>query len=119
MRAHVAAAGAAAADRPAKRRAVGGSPEPELPGPGAGLATRILAAGAAGGAGRDGGAAGDAAAAALLLRKAQAHLPLVHLKWGLWGLIQDQMSDVDFDYLAYGKQRIERYHATKCALLGQ
>jgi hypothetical protein len=26
--------------------------------------------------------------AALLLRKAQAYIPLSHLKWGLWGLIQ-------------------------------
>lgn len=27
------------------------------------------------------------------------------------------MSDVDFDYLTYGRQRISRYHATKAALL--
>ena len=57
------------------------------------------------------------AAAQLLLAKARAHLPLVHVKWGLWGLIQDKVSDVDFNYLSYGQQRIDRYHASKRALL--
>lgn len=69
-----------------------------------------------------GGSSGSAeaeieAAAQLLLAKVQAHMPLVHVKWGLWGLIQDKVSDVEFDYLSYGQQRIDRYHASKRALL--
>jgi hypothetical protein len=90
------------------------------------LPAAILAGGAAAAAddgsgggrcGRCGAAAAAAvtaeAAAQLLQRKAHAHVPLVHLQWGLWGLIQDRVSAVDFEYLAYSRQRIQAYHASK------
>ena len=81
-----------------------------------GLPAAIFGSLAGAGSGAD--KAAVEAAARLLLAKAQAQLPLVHLKWGLWGLVQDKMSDVDFDYLAYASQRIQRYHASKRTLLG-
>lgn len=111
------AAAAAAGDStpPAKRQAVDAAAA--AAGAACTLPATIFSAGA-GGDGSSGSAeAAVEAAAQVLHAKAQAHLPLVHLKWGLWGLIQDKMSDVDFDYLAYGKQRIECYHACKRALL--
>ncbi|PSC76159.1 putative choline kinase 2 [Micractinium conductrix] len=113
--------------RPAKRRAVVGSPSAVASGgDGAWLPAAILAAGGSaddsattGDGGSSGGETGDAAdcAARLLCAKARSHTPLVHLKWGLWGLIQHKMSDVDFDYLSYGTQRIARYHKTRSAVL--
>jgi hypothetical protein len=85
----------------------------KLPDACASLVASILSADA----GKDGAAeAAGEAATQLLLRKAEAHMPLVHLQWGLWGLIQDSMSDVDFEYLLYGKQRLQWYHATKGSL---
>lgn len=120
-----AADAAEAAGPPTKRRAVDGAAVPAPAGPetgaaasGSGLPAAILASSQQAAADGDGGADACEQAALLLLRKAQAHLPLVHLKWGLWGLIQDKTSDVDFDYLSYGQQRIQRYHATKQQLLG-
>jgi hypothetical protein len=121
-----AADAAEAAGPPTKRRAVDGATVPAPAGPetdaaagGSGLPAAILASSQQAAAeGNGGGADACEQAALLLLRKAEAHLPLVHLKWGLWGLIQDKTSDVDFDYLSYGQQRIQRYHATKQQLLG-
>lgn len=59
------------------------------------LPSVILAAGAAAAQRSvDSNSAGGSAeehAARLLLRKAQAHMPLVHIAWGLWGLIQDKV----------------------------
>ena len=119
------AAAAAAGDStpPAKRQALDAAAAAAASGATCSLPATIFSAAADAPGSRSGGgdsgssAAAVAAAAQLLLAKAQAHLPLVHLKWGLWGLIQDKMSDVEFDYLSYGQQRIERYHAAKRALL--
>ncbi|OMJ18063.1 putative choline kinase 2 [Smittium culicis] len=36
-------------------------------------------------------------------------VPGLHLQWGLWGLIQACLSGIDFDYLEFGFQRIERF----------
>lgn len=58
-----------------------------------------------------------AAAAAALCNRATAHMPLSDLKWGLWGIIQAKTSEVTFDYLGYAQCRLQRYHATKAALL--
>jgi len=33
--------------------------------------------------------------------------------WGLWAVIQEVISNIDFDYLGYGKCRLERYRSTK------
>ena len=53
------------------------------------------------------------AVAELLRQKAVAALPLPHLVWGLWGLIQQKTSDVDFDYYKYSTAKIDEYHRTK------
>ena len=35
--------------------------------------------------------------------------PLPHLLWGIWSLIQSKYSDIDFDYIDYGMQRLVQY----------
>lgn len=32
-----------------------------------------------------------------------------HLLWGVWGLLQSKMSTIDFDFVAYAKQRLAEY----------
>lgn len=44
---------------------------------------------------------------------ALAYVPISHLMWGLWGLIQAKTSNCDYDFVEYGKQRLEQYHVTK------
>lgn len=82
---------------------------------GARLAACILSSGG-GPAGEDAAALAERVAR-LLLAKAQAHAVLVHLKWALWGVLQHKVSDCDFDYLTYARQRARLYHAAKQALL--
>jgi thiamine kinase-like enzyme len=53
----------------------------------------------------------------LLVERVHAHMPLSHLKWGLWGIIQNTFSDVEFDYMEYARKRLQQYHATKKMLL--
>jgi hypothetical protein len=36
-----------------------------------------------------------------------------HLLWALWGYIQAQVSDVDFDFMSYGQQRWQQYLLTR------
>ncbi|PVV02840.1 hypothetical protein BB560_002696 [Smittium megazygosporum] len=36
-------------------------------------------------------------------------VPIIHLQWGVWGLIQACISSIDFNYLVYGIQRINRF----------
>ena len=38
--------------------------------------------------------------------------PLPHLMWGIWALIQQKNSSIDFDFLDYGIQRLNQYKAT-------
>ncbi|OLY81044.1 putative choline kinase 2 [Smittium mucronatum] len=47
--------------------------------------------------------------AELLDAEVMDFVPGVHLRWGLWGLIQACISDIEFDYLEYGFQRIDRF----------
>ena len=44
---------------------------------------------------------------------AMAYVPISHLNWGLWGLIQAKTSQCDYNFVEYGRQRIEQYHSTK------
>lgn len=44
---------------------------------------------------------------------ALAYVPISHLMWGLWGLIQAKTSNCEYDFIEYGKQRLEQYHKTK------
>ena len=48
-----------------------------------------------------------------LHKAALAYVPISHLMWGLWGLIQAKTSNCDYEFLEYGRQRLEQYHATK------
>ncbi|GAM18000.1 hypothetical protein SAMD00019534_011750 [Acytostelium subglobosum LB1] len=36
-----------------------------------------------------------------------------HLFWGFWSIVQAMNSEIDFDYLEYGKARFDRYWETK------
>jgi ethanolamine kinase len=38
---------------------------------------------------------------------------LSHFFWGMWGLVQAKVSDIDFDYVAYAKMRFEAYFTWK------
>ena len=40
-------------------------------------------------------------------------VPLSHLLWSLWGIVQAEQSVIEFDYLGYAVQRIEAYHKLK------
>lgn len=44
---------------------------------------------------------------------AMAYVPISHLMWGLWGLIQAKTSNCEYDFVEYGRQRLEQYHITK------
>ena len=78
---------------------------------------RCAAPGVAGGSLAEADGVEEAAAAAVR-RRAVAFMPLSHLMWAAWGLIQSKTSDVsaEFDYRAYAEQRMMRYHATKVGL---
>lgn len=39
-----------------------------------------------------------------------------HLHWGIWGLAQAKISDIDYDFFAYALRRLTRYVRTKEAL---
>ncbi|EAL70370.1 hypothetical protein ACTFIW_005219 [Dictyostelium discoideum] len=36
-----------------------------------------------------------------------------HLYWGFWAIVQAMNSQIDFDYLEYGKARFDRYYETR------
>ncbi|RUS31564.1 kinase-like domain-containing protein [Jimgerdemannia flammicorona] len=44
-----------------------------------------------------------------LRRECEAWAMASHALWGLWGLIQASQSEIEFDYLRYGVQRIEMF----------
>lgn len=48
-----------------------------------------------------------------LHKAALAYVPISHLMWGLWGLIQAKTSNCDYDFVDYARQRLQQYHATK------
>ncbi|KAK9820950.1 hypothetical protein WJX81_004275 [Elliptochloris bilobata] len=49
---------------------------------------------------------------------ALAFLPVSHLLWGLWGLIQARVSQLpDFDFTAYAQQRLQQFRITSGPLL--
>lgn len=52
-------------------------------------------------------------------KAAVAHIPLSHLHWGLWGLIQAKQSSVDFDFEAYAAQRLDQYMVTARDMLSE
>ena len=37
-------------------------------------------------------------------------LPVCHLQWGIWGLLQARLSEVpSFNFVEYGRQRLKQY----------
>lgn len=44
-----------------------------------------------------------------LQKEAAAWLMTVHLSWGLWGLIQANQSEIDFDYFLFSTQRLNAF----------
>jgi ethanolamine kinase len=42
---------------------------------------------------------------------------LSHYYWGLWGLIQAMVSDIDFDYMEYAVHRFNEYNRRKGSAL--
>ena len=38
---------------------------------------------------------------------------LSHFYWGVWALLQSKISQIDFDYLAYGKDKLTEYFTRK------
>eukprot|EP00891_Asterochloris_glomerata_P008041 jgi/Astpho2/8041/e_gw1.00120.154.1_t len=47
---------------------------------------------------------------------ALAYVPVSHLMWALWGIIQVHTSDVSFDFEAYARQRVEQFFKTSAQL---
>ena len=47
---------------------------------------------------------------------ALAYVPVSHLMWALWGIIQVHTSDVSFDFEAYARQRLEQFFKTSAHL---
>ena len=43
----------------------------------------------------------------------QLMLPLSHLMWGCWALLQAELSQLDFDYLEYALLRLDQYFIAK------
>jgi thiamine kinase-like enzyme len=41
------------------------------------------------------------------------HTLISHLHWTIWSILQQSMSDIDFDYIQYAKQRMEGYEYMK------
>lgn len=45
----------------------------------------------------------------ILQKEAAAWVMAVHLSWGLWGLIQANQSEIDFDYFLFSTQRLNAF----------
>lgn len=53
-----------------------------------------------------------------LLQDVEKYTLASHLFWGLWGIISEHVSEIDFDYMEYARQRFQQYWLRKPALLG-
>ena len=47
---------------------------------------------------------------------ALAYVPVSHLMWALWGIIQVHTSDVSYDFEAYACQRLEQFFKSSAQL---
>ena len=52
-----------------------------------------------------------------LEKEVKMYRPMSHLYWGIWALVQANVSTIDFDYLGYAVLRIEEYFKTKRELM--
>jgi hypothetical protein len=50
-----------------------------------------------------------------LVEAARAYMSASHLFWSLWGMIQSRISEVDWDFVGYARQRRQQYLLTKPA----
>lgn len=48
-----------------------------------------------------------------LFQEVQAYIPISHLLWGHWGIIQACKSYIAFDYMKFSLQRFQQYKLTK------
>ena len=46
----------------------------------------------------------------------QYMLPMSHLLWGVWSLMQAEISEIDFDFIEYAKLRLDEYHKLSAKL---
>ena len=46
-------------------------------------------------------------------REIGKHTLISHLQWTVWSIVQNNSSDIEFDYLEYAKQRMEGYDYIK------
>ncbi len=46
------------------------------------------------------------------------YIPLSHIHWALWGLIQAKQSSVDFDFEAYAVQRMQAFFKSADEVFG-
>lgn len=53
-----------------------------------------------------------------LLESIEKYALVSHLIWGLWGIISENVNEIDFDYAEYARQRFEQYWLRKPILLG-
>ncbi|XP_010534325.1 PREDICTED: probable choline kinase 2 [Tarenaya hassleriana] len=53
----------------------------------------------------------------MLLGDVEKYTLVSHLAWGLWGIISENVNQIDFDYMEYARQRFERYRQTKAKFL--
>jgi len=64
---------------------------------------------------------GDASLEALekWQEEVESYVPISHMYWTIWGLLQAANSDIDFDYLSYAVKRFKQYiksKETNCSL---
>ncbi|PSS17440.1 Choline kinase [Actinidia chinensis var. chinensis] len=53
-----------------------------------------------------------------LVNDAEKYALANHLFWGLWGMISSYVSNIEFDYMEYARQRFQQYWLRKPKLLG-
>ncbi|KAJ9179526.1 hypothetical protein P3X46_011305 [Hevea brasiliensis] len=54
-----------------------------------------------------------------LLEDVEKYTLASHLFWALWGIISEHVNKIDFDYMAYARQRFEQYWLRKPQLFSQ
>ena len=47
------------------------------------------------------------------------HALVSHVMWALWSVVQEHVSDIEFDFLEYAGVRMRGYKAFKTKIMGQ
>jgi len=53
----------------------------------------------------------------LWVKSVKLMMPLSHLYWGCWSLMQAELSTIDFDYVTYAHKRIQQYFKLKDSII--